>query len=68
MVAYILLHWHTHTHIFVIHRDTYLWRNTVVSVLFCLKHLNFIYHDFSDDQVMNVKISHGVSSLTDIET
>lgn len=35
---------------------------------FCLKHLNFIYHDFSDDQVMNVKISHGVSSLTDIET
>ena len=65
---YILLHLHTHTHIFVIHRDTYLCTNTVVSLLFSLKHLNFIYHDFSDDQVMNVKISHGVASLTDIET
>ena len=40
----------------------------LLALLFSLKHLNFIYHDFSDDQAMNVKISHGVASLTDIET
>ena len=49
------------THISLCFIDVGIYAQTsFVYVLFSLKHLNFIYNAFSDNQVMNAKISHGM--------